>query len=960
NWQSNRSYAATSTNVDAITDSESESESQSEVETETVAVAEESLRRPSVQRSCEFDSTVEFYVDKSGNSVQRKWDSLPRLSRPQYRIQLRRLTDQRVRAPPHHRASRKSLARSRLAVDDVPQRLTEEESAEIHERTRELRTLVANEPQHLHNWIELHQLLGRSMAKANRLAVAEHQLHTLETALEHHAGNEKLLQLYVATASATYPDSQVATKIEQLLEKQPFEYTLWTALIMTTQGTMARCNVPDVLNIYEQCMRRMHLGPKDQHAHTDDLMLKLFHNCVLFLRQSANCGHMFALLKLALELNAQHLSFDCFEARAADERPLVDYEELVLRSGMPMPEIWTRIERLRQAYNFLPYPQLRGTAEEAASAGLDPQRCIYTDDVCHYIYPLKSKENTLHLLLLTVQLTKLPFVRSDCLAERLCARIDQIGDSEAIEMLLASLGERHSYALPATRAADYTDAMLQLAKELYVSPSFLPHSIGHELYAQCLSSLLLKCSEAFTDAKDELKRRVFVVLWCRFERLRLLLLKLSGKLSEQYVREARQRHRQLLRLDCNRQVTSFYTELAMFEYEAQADGELKTAAFRVLDNILGMHPVDADNVELLHAVVVYAEMLLSCEQRERALHMLSCLALQQPLKSSADRSIAVQPATVLAHSRQQLDAALAAAVQDAAKTAGSAMPLEDYFRPNKLMLLLHAHCLLLCLLGQCTEANELLQHLLRNPLFAHEEADAELTRCRFLREKLRELQLVIMQLPLVWPQHFRVARPAYPLVGMLEQSLLEFPRNLPLLQRWSTLATLPWYKLRGRLVQTKAGILALLHMIIAARCRFVQHSEQSRSAGGDELFVQQLQQQQCHLEHLMRNRVLSMFETFLPNNPNRSEAEAEQYAILRRNSLYWRCYLRSLSHERTSFERSKACLLMALDECPWDKALYMDGATYVPQEVGSLQDVMMEKQIRIYAIPEELNVLREA
>lgn len=732
----------------------------------------------------------------------------------------------------------------------------------------------------------------------------------------------------------------MAIKLEQLLEREPYEYTLWIALIMTTQGTMARCNVPDVLNLYEQCMRRMHLGPKHQRVHTDEVMLKLFHNCVLFLRQSANCGHMFALLKLALELNAPHLTFDCFVASAADEQPLVEYEELVLRSGMPMPEIWTRIERLRQAYNFLPYPQLRGpAAEDALSAGLDPQRCIYADDVCHYIYPLKLKENTLHLLLLTVQLTKLPFVRSNSLAERLCARIDQIGDSEAVEMLLASLGDRHSYALPTTRSnMDYMDTMLQLAKELYVCPTFMPNSIGHELYEKCLSGLLLKCSDVFTDAADEHKRRVFLVLWFRFERLRLRLLKLSGKLSEQYVKEARQRHRQLLRAEANRQVKRFYTELAMFEYEAQAEGELKKGAWsRVLDNIVDMPAGDeTDKVEQQHALVIYAEMLLSCGEHKQALHMLSCLVQQGRAEED-----------LVSLSQQQLQEALQQVMND---SASRAMPLEDYFRPHRFVVLMHVHCLLLYLLEQPQTANELLEAQL---LLMEKSTKLETTRCRYLREQLRELQLLLLQLP--QPGRCSGSAPGSSLVGVLEKSLQEFPRNLLLLQRWSTLLTLPWYKVRGRLVHTKAGILALLHMIIASRCRFMQQQQQTHAQPDDSLYIQQQ-----HMEFLVRNRVLSMFETFLPTNPNRSAEEAEQYAVLRRNSLYWRCYLRSLSNERTSFERSKACLLMALDECPWDKALYMDGVTYVPQEVANLQDVMTEKQLRIYAIPEELNVLRGA
>ncbi|XP_030569504.1 uncharacterized protein LOC115768914 [Drosophila novamexicana] len=951
-WQSNCSYELPAEAADKLDSTSSSDCHKSDSDAGSHSGSDSSrcsspATKPSnaiTQRTLEFNATVEFYVDKSSNKRHEKWDTLPPLSRPKYTIRMSRLTDPSCQRPKQRKLKKRKRLSKSLQPGAEP-KLTAAELEAKMQRIQELNTMVANHPQYLSNWIELHQLLGQNVSKSNRLAVAEQQLHKLETALNHHPGNEQLLQLYVDTASSTYPDSQVATKIEQLLERTPYEYTLWTALIMTTQGTMARCNVPDVLHIYEQCMRRMHLGPKDKRQHTDELMLKLFHNCVLFLRQSANCGHMFSLLKLALELNFHHLNFDCFEACAAKETPLVEYEELVLRSGMPMPEIWTRIERLRQAYNFLPYPQLRrGQMQLDVAVGLDPQRCIYTDDVCHYIYPLKSMDNTMQLLLQTLQLTKLPFVRTNCLAERLCARIDQIGDSEAIEMLLAGLAERYSYALPAQSAgrADYTSGMLQMAKELCVSPSFMPHVIGHELYVDCLGQLLLKCSAAFTASENRSKRLVFLLLWFRFERLLLLLHKLTGNLTLEHGRQARKRMRQLLGEPENRDITCLFTEMAMCEYELASNSEELqrcTLIFeRILANASGTDCLDA---ELLQAFVVRAEMLLALQQPEQALHLLSCLALQRRTDSDA-ASIALERSTVLTHSRQLLDAALGAAAEQAAQTA-QAMPLEDYFMPNRLLLLLRAHCLLLCLLDTAQAAQELLQQLLHQPLFALEPTQLERTRCRHLREQLRELQLLLLQLP-----HRTRATRGTQLVSMLELSLEEFPRNLAFLQRWSTLVTLPWYKLRARTIRTKAGILALLHLVIATHCRFVQQA--GKSGDIDE-------QQRAQLLH---NRLLSIFETFLPNNPHRSSIEAEQYAILRRNSLYWRLYLRCLSTERTSFERSKRCLLMAMDECPWDKALYMDGVTYVPQELGNLQDVMTEKQLRIYALPEELNVLREA
>ncbi|EDV95362.1 uncharacterized protein LOC6569228 [Drosophila grimshawi] len=946
-WQSNPSFelpnevAVTVTDAKPDSESDSKSVSQSDSESESASSKAGSEGCSANKRPLEFASNVEFYVDKSSNKVHLEWQTLPRLSRPRYKIQMRRLADaQRPRhhSQPHKKRKRhasKLLSQKSQAIAKPSAIESITASSSRMERIRELKIAIGSEPQQLDSWLELHRLLGENVSKSNRLAVAEQQLHQLETALDHHhPGNERLLQLYVETTSATYPDSQVATKIEELLRRTPYEYTLWTALIMSTQGTMARCNVPDVLQLYEQCMRRMHLGPKDQGQQTDELMLKLYHNCVLFLRQSANLEQMFALLRLALELNFPRTDFVCFAASVQDEQPLLDYEELVLRSGMPMPEIWTRIERLRQAYQFLPYPQQQQEHHEHEQEQLDPQRCVYSSDVCHYIYPLKERANTLHLLLLTVQLTKLPLVRSNSLADRLAARISQIGDSDAIEMLLGSLGDRLSYALPPERDGVYWSAVLELSRQLCVSPSYMPHTIGFELYQRCVAQLLLQCSNAFDDDDDnEPKRRIFIVLSFRFRRLCLRLLQLCGKQTDRYVASTRKAMRQLLIHQSNRCVTRFFTELAMFDFEALAD---KTSALQTLQRLIkGDQDADADadtdltmDVDRLHALLICTEMMIGQQRGSEALQLLN---------------------SSLPHGRQLLDDALRAEPET---ETDRAMPLEDYFVPDRLLLLLRLHCLQLHLDAQTMAAEQLLEQLLQQPRFALETSSDSSTSnssyCCHRREQLRELQLLLLQLA--------GKAASQRLVGFLEESLVEFPRNLALLQRWSSLASLPWYKLRMRLMHTRAGILSLLHLVLAARCRCVEQQQQQQQQPDLDEHLHS----RAHLQQLLQNRLLSIFETLLPTNPHRTQLEAEQYAILRRNSLYWRLYLRTLSTEQTSFERSKRCLLMALDECPWDKALYMDGVTYVPQELANLQDVMMEKQLRIYAIPEELNVLRDA
>lgn len=37
----------------------------------------------------------------------------------------------------------------------------------------------------------------------------------------------------------------------------------------------------------------------------------------------------------------------------------------------------------------------------------------------------------------------------------------------------------------------------------------------------------------------------------------------------------------------------------------------------------------------------------------------------------------------------------------------------------------------------------------------------------------------------------------------------------------------------------------------------------------------------------------------------------------------------------------------------------MDGTVYVPQELPHIQDLIIEKQLRLYALPEELEILRD-
>ncbi|KAI8033131.1 nuclear exosome regulator NRDE2 [Drosophila gunungcola] len=955
-WKNNESYFQKDIDEDYKANPTPISDSSTDSEEDSTAEAPEILAKTkdSVQvKPLEFDANDEFYVDKKSNSSYRTLSTLTKPTRPRYKTRMTRLRDQDHTHRDRSKLSAKSSRYTRRNHQPCDPNPTVEEVARLQEQLIQSKVLVQREPQTVDHWLELHRLLGLNLDKANRLAVAEHQLHTLETALEHHPSNEQILRLYTDVANATYQASEVAARFTKMLERNPFEYTLWTALIMVTQGNMARCNVPAVLRIYAYCMRRMHVGHTDEHSRelatvdTDRIMLKLFHNCVLFLRQTGNSNKMFALLRLSLELNFPGLTVDCFEACAANERPLIEYEEMVLRSGMPMLEIWTRVERLRQAYCYLPYPQSAHLTKDALAGGLDTERCIFSDDVVPYAHALKSPENRLHLLLLVVQLTKMPLVRSACLAAKLNPRIDEFGESEAIEMLFAALADRHSYAVAPSQNAGFDLALLDLAKEICVPPSFMPHFVGHELYAETISGLLLKCSEAFR--MEERKRIVFLLLWLRFQRLLVVLHKLMGKLTKTHMKETRLRIRNQLSLPANRGISRFYTELAMCEFEGLEKGDDEDRVFNLFKKIFATGSqmgCDLTCPDLMHAYLACAEMLIRCGRSDEALHLLSCLCLGRHADTLTPEAAALGIEESLQRGLELLKEEVTAL-----DSLPDEMPLEEYFLANKLLILLRARCLL-----NRSVVDKTCDGLLLHQLGAEAAKNSE--RRRFLREQVMEIQILRLQLPHSPPggvdrhpdekENGRYLRPKnVQLMELVVRGLGEFPRNLTMLQCWAGFNTMLWHRQRAVFIRTQAGIIALLHLVIAARCRFAMANDKHMPLAD-------------HVQTAVRNRLLSMFETFLPTNRNRSAVEEEQYRLLRRNSLYWRLYLKCLSDTRTSFERSKECLLTAMDECPWDKALLMDGAQYVPQDLPYLQDVMTEKELRIYALPEELDILRES
>uniref|UniRef100_T1GFQ0 Uncharacterized protein n=1 Tax=Megaselia scalaris TaxID=36166 RepID=T1GFQ0_MEGSC len=727
-----------------------------------------------------FTGSEDYYVDKKPMKSYFKVETLYKPACPEYKLK-----------HPNQTSSKDT-------------QITEED---FDFKLSEYNTNVIRFSKNVDYWIKLVQFQDEAPYKWTSLVLAEKKLDIIERALYHIPGNEELYKLYIEMINICFASYEVSKKLEIQISKNPTNYFLWNAYIMTSQCSMARCLVPDILKLYEKSMRELYKRSKSD----DQTMLKMFKNVAIFLKQSGLFEQFFALLKLGLELNVDPNSFN-FQNNPDAQNTLIEYEELVLKSGLPMTEIWLRIEKLRQNYYFLPCPP-------GYKSSSDPQRIVFNEDVCHYIYPLSNNENSFYMILQILYMLKFPIFSSSCFRNKFNL---ELKDSDGLEEYF-------------------------LCKELVVGPTFLNNVIGHELYSNTLKELLLLCSECFKN-RDEQKRILFLYLLLKFERLLLVLEKVSGKYNEEYGKKLRSKVKKILKKDENRNVLNFYSEYILMEYEMDKMDTVENI-YQIAFASEKYLSEETRCSEVYYGVASYVEILLKKGDFDKALRLIlggddvtdsSKLIVLRKLIEKVSNIVSIEKNI-------------------------SIMELEQYVLPDHFINLLKIRIYYQCLLGQNLEAIEALEKILQ---FFIEKND----RHQFLREEVLQILLKIMQ----WPgKNCIVSNVLF--FDKISSAIEEFPENLFFLSTAVLIQNQPWYKIRKLLSQK--SVASVIFQIVGIRIRF------------------------------LLNR-----EMYLDNDIN---------------------------------------------ECPWNKALYVDGCIYVPQEVPHLQDLLIEKQLRIYALPEELDILRE-
>lgn len=473
------------------------------------------------------------------------------------------------------------------------------------------------------------------------------------------------------------------------------------------------------------------------------------------MRQSGLYEQFFALIKLALELNISADKFTRVQPSETDQTTLIEYEEVILKSGLPMNEIWLRIEKLRQNFYFLPCPENRTCS--------DPQRIVFNEDVVHFVYPLVRKEYCFNLAIIILKMLKIPLPGYSV---KHCFFTKQEGGSEfdSIEEILPVFLCHHIFGENSDRLT-FDTILLELIKEFSIGPSYIVTHIGHDIYLSAVNEILLLCSDCF-----ELShlRNIFTVIWLKFQRILLRMDRLMGKITDATLKKTRGRIKNLLKQDRNRNVLQFYTEYALIEYELGNVDQMEKI-FHTAIGLTRLTDDDCTKSEFYSTYVSYVECLMVSKLPDKAVQVLTCMALEQNLLELDGSVSETRKLLALKKITDRLSDLIFI------ERNVNIIELEQSFLPDYLISLMKAKVYYLLLAKNRKEATDQLEVLLRT--FAEDN-----NRHSFVRENLYELYVNVLQMPATEGGGHLAVESNRQLWMVLKRALDEFPNNLCLLR----------------------------------------------------------------------------------------------------------------------------------------------------------------------------------
>lgn len=250
-----------------------------------------------IEPKLEFTGKEDYYVDKKPCKSYFAMDTLRKDDSPRYRIHFHHIGTHRIL----HRRSKDKAKRyftkyksDKAKADGAEGAAGEKESSKTYRlneeeftaKTKILNRDLLSNSNDIDMWLEYVRFQEHFYMKMTKLQMAQRKMEILNKALKDNPSNERLYREYIDILEQAYPSFEVSKFLDNLIQKgmcmkkfnylskkyhffhplqfvfsfvpDPANYTLWNAQIKATQSSMARCKVPDVMALYEKCMKSMY------------------------------------------------------------------------------------------------------------------------------------------------------------------------------------------------------------------------------------------------------------------------------------------------------------------------------------------------------------------------------------------------------------------------------------------------------------------------------------------------------------------------------------------------------------------------------------------------------------------------------------------------------------------------------------------------------------------------------
>lgn len=699
-----------------------------------------------------------------------------------------------------------------------------------------------------------------SFAKGLRVT-AERKLAILDKALAQNPSCERLLRERMNIVFSVYPSDELQMQLKKIVEKEPGNIILWQGYIEATQCSMSHCNAPAVLKLYTQCLSTLHKLRRNatiERALLEESILRMLYQCGLFLKQSGLFEQLWTLLRLYLELNLSPIDKSKFNIVSGfDEKQLLELEEVVLGSQLPIHELWLRIEKLREACHWLP---VIGESCE------DPQRMVFPEDVNELIHPITMPENIFKLTATILTLLKIPLLpcRHTTMQE---LGLDYVPwGLDSVESLLPVFFNLYPI--------DLTNKYLLKDNKLAVGPQYLKVIPGQEEYLQFILFTMKNCFDCLSGSD----KKAIIVWWFRFQRLLVILDKQERfKLTVSLKKKIKNNFKNLLKEPSYRNDLICYVEYALLEFDfgnfESAVSILTTAASFTNKKSVWDVKDEQERADLclLHRTII--ELYLQKNDKQKALkHIMQFVVGSN--NNEANLKFKHTTLQLLQAHQQKLEPVL-------------------HFLPNFLIDWVICNAWYIFLTKSAIECGTFLENIIQ-------ELEEKSENTIFQQEVLFEFYVTILFKHVMESPGSGIFKI---LDDVLHRAIAKFPNNLYLLTVLAKELSLnyclgqPWWKLKALLLKTGRAFPILFLVLIADQ----------QISQIEESWVDTVTGRTLSVDTSFKNRILSLF---------RAITKAD--VCTRRCGLVWRLYLQFV-YAHFDPKLCRDVYYSAVEECPWLK-----------------------------------------